>query len=164
MVSTDFVFMLRLHIINNSMEFNSRNYAKFKRMFVGPVLTRKQRIAIAEPMPAEKVTKLSALLESALIELSDYDLYQIEKKAWHSSYVVERRKKRDQSMPVWANKEAIQNIYIEARKLTAITGVPHEVDHIIPSNHPLVCGLHVEYNLQILTESENQAKSNAFVI
>jgi len=164
MVSTYFVFILHLHNININMEINSRNYAKFKKMFVGPVLKRKQRIARAEPMPAEKITKLSKLSELATKELSEDELYKIEKRAKHSSYVVERRKKRDQSMPPWANKKAIQSIYIEARQLTAKTGIPHEVDHIIPSNHPLVCGLHVEYNLQILTESENQEKSNRFII
>ena len=67
-------------------------------------------------------------------------------------------------MPAWANKKAIQQIYIEARQLSEKTGIPHEVDHIIPSNHPLVCGLHVESNLQIITEKENQIKSAKFII
>jgi len=34
----------------------SREYAKFKRTFVGPVLKRKQRIALATPMPAAKLS------------------------------------------------------------------------------------------------------------
>jgi 5-methylcytosine-specific restriction endonuclease McrA len=78
------------------------------------------------------------------------------------SYLVARRKKRDQSMPAWANKNKIDQFYIQARQLTEETGIPHEVDHIIPSNHPSVCGLHVENNLQILTKSENRRKSNSF--
>ena len=76
------------------------------------------------------------------------------------SYLIERRKKRDRSMPGWANKESINEIYLQARKLTEATGIQHEVDHIIPSNHPLVCGLHVENNLQILTKKDNRTKSN----
>ena len=83
-------------------------------------------------------------------------------KAKWLSYLVARRKKRDRSMPAWANKEAIKQFYIDAKKLTEETGIPHEVDHIIPSNHPMVCGLHVENNLQILTKSENRKKYNYF--
>ncbi len=78
--------------------------------------------------------------------------------------MAERRKKRDKSMPIWANKEAIKEIYIKARQLTEETGIKHEVDHIIPSNHSLVCGLHVETNLQILTEFENISKKNYFEV
>ena len=39
-----------------------------------------------------------------------------------------------------------------------------EVDHIIPLSHPLVCGLHVPANLQLLTKSQNSSKGNSFVM
>lgn len=134
----------------------SREYAKFKRLFVGPKLTRKQRIALMPRMPV-------ILPPPVEVTLTDEELAQVKKRAEWSSYVVERRKKRNKSMPPWANSKAIRAMYFEARRLTAETGVKHEVDHIIPSNHPLVCGLHVENNLQILTETENIAKSNTFI-
>jgi hypothetical protein len=136
----------------------SREYAKFKREFVGPLLKRKQRIALSPAMPAEKPAYISKYKNTPLLDLSPEDL----KKAEWSAYIIERRKKRDRSMPPWADKDAIKALYVKARQLTAQTGTKHEVDHIIPSNHPLVCGLHVETNLQILTEAENISKSNKF--
>jgi 5-methylcytosine-specific restriction endonuclease McrA len=60
----------------------------------------------------------------------------------------------------WANKQAIEQIYEQARELTVNTGVQHEVDHILPLRGKRVCGFHIETNLQILTEVENQRKNN----
>lgn len=157
-------------MINICMDklINSRTWARFKREFVGPTLTRKQRLAISPKMPCEK-NEISKFYKGKLpvsnsMPLSRAELKIIEKKAKWSSYIVERRKTRDKSMPPWANKKVIQSIYIKARQLTKETGIKYEVDHIIPSNHPLVCGLHVESNLQILTEYDNIIKSNNFII
>lgn len=135
----------------------SREYAKFKRLFVGPKLTRKQRIALMPRMPVVEVAPEP-------VQLSEEELLQLKKRAEWSAYVVERRKKRNKSMPLWADRKAIRELYYTARRLTAETGIKHEVDHIIPSNHPLVCGLHVESNLQVITELENITKSNTFHI
>lgn len=38
----------------------------------------------------------------------------------------------------------------------------HQVDHIIPINHPLITGLHVPWNMQYLTRSQNGSKKNSF--
>lgn len=147
--------------INIFMSSTSREYAKFKRLFVGPKLKRKQRLDMAPPMPAEKPKIYPKLTNTSEFEkLAPED----QKKALWSAYVVARRRSRDKSMPQWANKTKINRIYLQARHLTVTTGIRHEVDHIIPSNHLLVCGLHVENNLQILTESDNQKKSNNFSI
>lgn len=73
-----------------------------------------------------------------------------------------RRESVLKATPKWAEKEKIKSVYKECRRKTIETGVIHHVDHIIPLVHPLVCGLHVYGNLQILTRVENSRKGNKF--
>jgi hypothetical protein len=74
-----------------------------------------------------------------------------------------RRANRKKACPpclTASDHQEIQAFYNAARRLSKSTGIPHEVDHIIPLLHPLVCGLHVPWNLQVLTEVQNRAKAN----
>ena len=68
-----------------------------------------------------------------------------------------------QRIPPWLSNSQFCDIeiyYKKARKLSKLTGVQHHVDHIIPLLGKNVCGLHVPWNLQILTASQNCSKSN----
>jgi hypothetical protein len=65
--------------------------------------------------------------------------------------------------PQWADENAISDVYLEARRLSALTGIRHDVDHEIPLNGKNVCGLHVENNLRVITQTENVRKSNKYV-
>ncbi len=91
------------------------------------------------------------------------------KAMWGQKYPEKARAKvaayrasKMQATPSWADRFAIQAVYDQAVKLTAETGIPHHVDHAVPLNGKTVCGLHVEFNLQILSASENCKKRNAY--
>lgn len=62
------------------------------------------------------------------------------------------------STPPWLDTEAIKRIHEWKRFLTLATGVEHVADHIVPLNHPDVCGLTVPWNLKVMTRAQNAAK------
>jgi len=72
------------------------------------------------------------------------------------AYKARRRAKKLNATPLWADQETLLEIYAKARA----EGM--EVDHIVPLSNPMVCGLHVPDNLQLLTGSENRKKGNRF--
>ena len=81
-----------------------------------------------------------------------------------AAYNMMRICKKIRATPKWANKLAIAKAYVLADYRSKLTGFKWEVDHIVPLNSPIVCGLHVENNLQVITKSKNIAKSNKFFL
>lgn len=86
-------------------------------------------------------------------------------KAWqlanpgkHNGYSAQGKVAKLRASPPWVNRAAILSVYEKAK----IEGM--DVDHIIPLRHHLVCGLHVPWNLQLLTKTENCSKKNRFEV
>ena len=71
-----------------------------------------------------------------------------------------RRRKMDDATPTWVDRSELQRLEAERVKIENDTGVRYEIDHIIPIKHPLICGLHVPWNLQIVTAQYNNSKGN----
>lgn len=81
-----------------------------------------------------------------------------ENKARVQAKTAARRARKIQATPPWADLDAIRVFYEEAARLTAETGVPHEVDHILPLKGETICGLHVQNNLRVVTQPVNRKK------
>lgn len=75
-----------------------------------------------------------------------------------------RRARLKNAAPKWLTREhrmQMRAFYKQARELTVSTGTLHEVDHIVPLAGENVCGLHVPWNLQVLTGKANAEKRNS---
>lgn len=64
--------------------------------------------------------------------------------------------KRRTKIPPWVSITDFVPICAEAIE----AGPDHELDHIVPIKHPLVCGLHVPWNVRVLLKSHNAIKTN----
>lgn len=74
-----------------------------------------------------------------------------------------RKRRHRNATPKWLNAEqklAIRKLYLQAMELTRLTGERYVVDHIVPLISDEVCGLHVPWNLRVITQEENLKKSN----
>ena len=84
-------------------------------------------------------------------------LSRLKKPHIQIAYVAKRRSLKLNASPKFANIDKIKEIYKNCPK-------GYHVDHIIPLNNKLVCGLHVEWNLQYLPSKENLSKSNKLLL
>lgn len=77
----------------------------------------------------------------------------------HNAHGAKRRARKLNATPKWLSNEhleKIKEIYKQGSTLNM------HVDHIVPLQGKNVCGLHVHWNLQLLTPTENLSKGNKF--
>lgn len=89
--------------------------------------------------------------------------HQKENRAYWNSRNAKRRAAKLQRTPPWLTEDQlwlINEIYDLAALRTEATGVEHHVDHVVPLQGNTVSGLHLPWNLQVLTAYENLSKSN----
>ena len=74
-----------------------------------------------------------------------------------------RKRRHREATPSWVTAEQklqMRKLYLQAQELTKLTGERYVVDHIVPLISDKVCGLHVPWNLRVITQEENLKKSN----
>ena len=92
--------------------------------------------------------------------------YKEENPELYKALTSVRKRRHREATPKWITPEqklAMRELYLQAQKMTKLTGERYVVDHIIPLISPEVCGLHVPWNLRVITQEENLIKSNKLV-
>lgn len=99
-----------------------------------------------------------------------YEVTKEYKRTWKERNIIwvradtkARRRKHREATPPWLSrkqKTEIRQLYEIAITMTKTTGEQYVVDHIVPLRSDVVCGLHVPWNLRVITQEENLIKSN----
>ena len=73
---------------------------------------------------------------------------------------VARRAGLKKATPSWMPRSNLTDVYRKCAQMNKNSAQMYEVDHIVPLCNDIVCGLHVPWNLQIITRHQNRVKSN----
>lgn len=101
---------------------------------------------------------------------NNQDKHRATKRAWSAAnrdraclYSVNRLKQIKRSTPHWLSKwhkDEMALIYSLKYDMQNVCGQVMEIDHIVPLQGKNVCGLHVPWNLRIVTRVVNRRKHN----
>ena len=166
--------------LENKKEHNRKskeNYIKNKDKYLlqCKIYTEKNRELIAARAKKYREVNREAIRQrNRLKYLKNKDLikskvkqrYESNRDAFYANNA-KRRAMRRNATPSWLSKsqlDEIREFYTITQLFRLYTGQEYHVDHIIPLKNDLVCGLHVPWNLQILTAEENLSKHNHFEI
>ena len=117
-----------------------------------------------DPAKARAITK-SYRIRNRDKELARYNRYNKEKPEVRAAHAAKRRAYNKSATPAWLTEQQKQDMkvmYALAKKFEKLCNVEYHVDHIVPLAGKDVCGLHVPWNLQLMTASMNFSKGNNY--
>ncbi len=120
------------------------------------VITKKYRKANPEKT---KVATAKWCEENADRNRAQIAKWKRNNKGTVNAYFAKRNALKRSATTSWSEYDQIQELYKQAAQLR-VNGIDVHVDHIVPIQSPIVCGLHVLANLQILGARENMSKGN----
>lgn len=149
-----------------SKEYHAKYYLKNKNKHNAwskeYYLKHKERILVGnkeyylnnkEEVAARHKVYDSAHKEKLVLYRKEYWKNNRSKRCYHTQLYNARQLR---ATPAWACLPLVEAVYKRAQEL-GLT-----VDHVIPLRGKLVCGLHVPFNLQLLTRGENSRKGNRY--
>lgn len=89
-----------------------------------------------------------------------YTKHYLNNKGYYANKCAVRERNLKQATPKWACIFFIEEAYELAQLRSKMFNFQWEVDHMVPIKNELVCGLHVEHNLQVVPAVWNKRKSN----
>ena len=116
---------------------------------------------------SDRYTSNGACLKCTVIRRADTreqrrvanKVYRKTHKGIINANTAKRRAVLLQACPTWARKGSVQD---QMKRIYETCPLKYDVDHIVPLQNSLVCGLHVPWNLQHLPKRKNYSKNNNF--
>ncbi len=128
---------------------NILNYSSFGKD-ISKYHNLSSRCKSCESVRAKKYRELNTEAVKERISIHYYS-----NKSYYLAKNANRRALKLKAIASWANIQKIKEIYKNCPE-------GYHVDHIIPLQGELVCGLHVENNLQYLSAKDNLQKGNKY--
>ena len=140
----------------NLIKVRTRNAKWMKENPTGHLIAKKKYLLTLKGIETTKAYRKTDKVKN------DKRRWFAEHPGMANAYAMKRNAAKLCATPVWSNKILINEFYSTAKLWEAVYGGKWEVDHIIPLQGKLVCGLHVEHNLRIIPMSLNRSKSNGY--
>lgn len=134
-----------------------------KELRKDPEQIKKKKIAERKPHRLAKKREYTKKRYHTQGEKERLKRWKKDNPEWVRANGVERRARKLNATPDWLTKEQkaeIVEIYRKRQIISDEMGEVYHVDHIVPLRGKDVCGLHVPWNLQIISKTENLEKGN----
>jgi 5-methylcytosine-specific restriction endonuclease McrA len=143
-----------LILAQNSKEYH-QNYYK----------TNKAKLDIANSLAAKTSISYQIWKKAYMKEYNK--TYTEKNRAKYNAKSNKRHAAKLQRTPKWLTPlhyQQIEMFYESSTALSLELGIPMNVDHIVPLQGKNVSGLHVPWNLQVISKESNNKKRNTFPI